>query len=739
MAINTLITIRDAIQAFVDGHGQLQSVGFGADDKRAPYLTEQELFPVLYVAPVDVEVGRAHNTHRLRVYVYERLNDADQDEWENANDTSLILRDIRVWWNDYGVDDILIETDPTGTFKTDSELDNLVGYYAEILFQIPSHGRCDVPVSIEPIPPPTCEDASYVVEYANGDPIESGSIPSGGSVTVVVPNPIVCQDVVWTLFDTDGNVLDSGTEPAGGTLTIVAPDATFDINGVQVATILSGGSDSIEVRRASGSTQVGSLQGQHWRVANTTVQLRDSAANNIGSVNSYGAESSNNLTAPDGTVTVNRDGVFYATQAVRSNGTATINVPSAEWIRPTDWLPMPTVTSAQQTFVGLHAVIENGDNYVAFLFTTSTGQYQVNWGDGTTTLHNSNTIAQKQYDFATYDTGNTTLTTRGYKQAMITVTPVSGNLLTCNFQQRYVTVPAQNQAYSTGFLDCILSMPNASSGLSIVFGGTTVRHTYVERVNVLTIGGCTNMANMFLSCFSLQSVPLFNTANVTNMGSMFEICRSLQSVPLFNTANVTNMSFMFSGCTSLQSVPLFNTQNVTTMVSMFNGCNSLQSVPLFNTANVTNMSSMFSSCFSLQSVPSLNTANVTNMSSMFQLCYSLQTVPLFNTANVTNMNGMFRDAQFSLNSIPALSTAAITSDFTNFALNSNSLNRCQMVFQRTVSFNNCQLSRDAIVEIFNNLAVVVLATITITGNWGVTALSAADLLIATSKGWTVIQ
>lgn len=94
---------------------------------------------------------------------------------------------------------------------------------------------------------------------------------------------------------------------------------------------------------------------------------------------------------------------------------------------------------------------------------------------------------------------------------------------------------------------------------------------------------------------------------------------------------------------------------------------------------------------------------------------------------------------FSLQSVPALSTAAITSDFTNFATADNSLNRCQMVFQRTVSFQNCQLSRDAIVEIFNNLAVVVSATITITGNWGVTALSAADLLIATSKGWTVIQ
>jgi hypothetical protein len=105
---------------------------------------------------------------------------------------------------------------------------------------------------------------------------------------------------------------------------------------------------------------------------------------------------------------------------------------------------------------------------------------------------------------------------------------------------------------------------------------------------------------------------------------------------------------------------------------------------------------------------------------------------------VTSMSTMFIGCT-SLNSIPALSTAAITTDFTNFASTANSLNRCQMVFQRTVSFNGCQLSRDAIVEIFNNLAVVVSATITITGNWGVTALSAADLLIATSKGWVVVQ
>jgi surface protein len=37
---------------------------------------------------------------------------------------------------------------------------------------------------------------------------------------------------------------------------------------------------------------------------------------------------------------------------------------------------------------------------------------------------------------------------------------------------------------------------------------------------------------------------------------------------------------MFYGCRSLQSVPLFNTADVTTMLRMFYGCNSLQSVPI---------------------------------------------------------------------------------------------------------------------------------------------------------------
>ena len=438
---------------------------------------------------------------------------------------------------------------------------------------------------------------------------------------------------------------------------------------------------------------------------------------------------------------------------------------SGEWRRPEDWLPMPAgITSADQIFVGLHAVIENSDNYVAFLFITSAGQYQVDWGDGTVTLHNSNTIAQYEYNFATVS--SSTLTSRGYKQSMITVTPVSGNLTSCNLQQRFVTTPVQNAPYTTGFLDCILSIPNASAGARNAtiggnLGSVVVSHAFIERFDIKTIGNTSDCYSLFQNLLSLQSVPLFNTQNVTRLDNMFTNCLLLQNVPLFNTQNAT-LGGMFTGCRSLKTVPLFNTQNVTSMNSMFNGCASLKTVPLFNTQNVTSMDSMFRNCSALETVPFFNTQNVTNMGLMFNGCSSLKVVPLFNTQNVTAMLNMFSGCLLlerlplfntskvtsmgsmvqncsSLNYIPALSTTLVTS-FGNFADSCRSLNRIEMAFNQSVNLAQCQLSQTALVEVFNNLVdrtATTSATITINNNWGASALTAAERLIATNKNWVI--
>jgi hypothetical protein len=109
------------------------------------------------------------------------------------------------------------------------------------------------------------------------------------------------------------------------------------------------------------------------------------------------------------------------------------------------------------------------------------------------------------------------------------------------------------------------------------------------------------------------------------------------------------------------------------------------------------------------------------------------------------MTSMFQSCQ-SLQAIPALSTAAITtttgSDFTNFSINTFSIDKIEMIFARTVNISNCQLSRDALVEIFNNLtnrSTTTAANINISGNWGALAggLSSADRAIATGKNWTI--
>lgn len=66
----------------------------------------------------------------------------------------------------------------------------------------------------------TAPDASYLVEYQNGTDIQSGTILSGGSVTIQVPNPIVCAD---TTLEVNGTI--EGTVSAGSTVDVQLSDS----------------------------------------------------------------------------------------------------------------------------------------------------------------------------------------------------------------------------------------------------------------------------------------------------------------------------------------------------------------------------------------------------------------------------------------------------------------------------------------------------------------------------------
>ena len=285
---------------------------------------------------------------------------------------------------------------------------------------------------------------------------------------------------------------------------------------------------------------------------------------------------------------------------------------ASTWTRPSDWLTMPdtsSMTGSVGSFVGLLAVPTGSGNFVAL---SATNAYTVTWGDGTSGSYAANATAQYQYNYDTlpsssYSSGSVPNNGGlGYRQVLITVVPSGSgvNFTGINLQKKHSQggLPA---VPDVNWLDIAVGGSNITSINNI--GGGAVNLQYLAQCNVVNISSSiTNFSNMFSNCYSLQSVPLFNTQNGTNFSYMFTSCFSLPSVPLFNTQNGINFGGMFDTCYSLHSVPLFNTQNGTNFSGMFNKCRSLASIPPFNVTNTAATASgtfttMFNQqCYNLQ-------------------------------------------------------------------------------------------------------------------------------------------
>ena len=217
------------------------------------------------------------------------------------------------------------------------------------------------------------------------------------------------------------------------------------------------------------------------------------------------------------------------------------------WVRPSDWLALTTPDISEQKIVGLHAVLP-GNNWVAF---TLSGAYTVDWGDGVTENFAAGVTAYRNLAWSSYNTS--TLTARGYRQAIITITPQSGhNITSWNFLVKH-NQPGLASGYSTGWLDMRLCTPHVTSRTYSGSAGQ-VWHRMIEKWQQIDTSAVTSAYQMFYGCSSLQSVTL-DTSAVTDTSEMFANCSSLQSVTL-DTGAVTNASSMFNNCPSLQSVVL---------------------------------------------------------------------------------------------------------------------------------------------------------------------------------------
>jgi len=440
--------------------------------------------------------------------------------------------------------------------------------------------------------------------------------------------------------------------------------------------------------------------------------------------------------------------------------------------RPEDWLTLPTLVEGDQKFVGLFAVYSGNSNFVAF---KCGGNYTVDWGDGTIENFASGAIAQRNILYESFS--DQTECSRGYKQAIITITPQNGyNLTTIDLTLRHSQLAVD---YANQWLDISVVGGFISS---FKVSNTSNRTRILEKFNFIGENLITDFSYMFQYCYSLQMIPLIDTSSGTNFSYMFHTCNLMKTIPLIDTSKGidfntmlggcyslivmplldvskgTNFSYMIAGCASMKTTPALNTANGVNFNSMFRSSYSLHTVSLvdvskgtdfsfmffscpslktittsMNASNGTNFSNMFMYCYSLQTIPLIDTSSGTNFSYMFQYCYSLQTIPLIDTSKGTNFSYMFVYC-YSLQTIPALNVSGSTFFEIMFS-QCYSLQKSDIINTKyNISYSNCKLSANELNNIYTRLGKITGKTITVSGNWGTTSDNPS---IATAKGWTV--
>jgi len=407
------------------------------------------------------------------------------------------------------------------------------------------------------------------------------------------------------------------------------------------------------------------------------------------------------------------------------------------WERPGDWPQLAEVLPSQHKFTGLYKVENHYMNHVAMVFTQGSGTYHVDWGDGTSEDVGSGAAAQHTYDYTDTDL---TLTSEGFKVAVVTVTPNGGLTFTAISLNQKSSNYGSNTGLSSGWLEMKFSTPSISNQANFSIGNSaSIVHRNCRSFEY--VGDCALVTgtNLFVGFTSLEQlkVPPSFTANMTTMTTMFSGLARLKYIPDLNTPAMTGPASLFAGCTQLRRVPALDYSHCTTMSAVFQNCASLEYIPdLGSIGNANTTSSLFAGCFSLKAAPTFTpSSSLAITTNMYLNCAMLRTVPLFNTSFVTNMTSMFQGCS-SLEILPAFDLSAVNSaaNFTNTFASLGSLRKLLATGARFGHTIPGQLGGPDLDVYYTNLGTASgTQTLTVSGNFTATDTPS----IATAKGWTV--
>ena len=328
--------------------------------------------------------------------------------------------------------------------------------------------------------------------------------------------------------------------------------------------------------------------------------------------------------------------------------------PEPAYIPPEDWIDIDDCAPGNINLLVADVMLAT----YAFTCTTVSGQYTINWGDGTTLSYDSGTIAQH-----TYIVGTGQPCSRGYTTFKIVI---SGQLL--SFKVVPHNLATNNQEFAV--LGCCVNSSTITD-LSYAFFNSTsptliVSCRLLEFFNIIGMTAVTNPSYMFYNCYSLQSVDISGMTQATDTSYMFGNCRTLKSVDISAMTAVTTASFMFNNCYSLQSIDVSAMTAVTTANSMFANCSTLQSVDISGVVAITNANGMFGGCIYLQSADISGMTQAIDVSNVFSGCRALQSVDISNMTLVTNASYMFANCS-TLQSVDVSAMTAVTTASNMFA------------------------------------------------------------------------
>jgi surface protein len=325
---------------------------------------------------------------------------------------------------------------------------------------------------------------------------------------------------------------------------------------------------------------------------------------------------------------------------------------ASSWVLPQ---PLWGTCPGPNLFISTWQIASPGDSITLPLIGSGTYNFNVNWGDGSSSTITNDSASHTYDDSGTY-TVRIIGTIEGFNFGTI---PTSKDNLSEILQWGCLRLePTNNDGHFYYCSNLVLTGVTDTLNLTNVYGlNGTFRGcgaiTTINNIEYWNTSNITGLTSIFESTSFNQDINLWDVSSVIRMDLMFRFSLFDQPLSEWNVSNVTNMIGMFQGTPFNGDINNWDVSSLIYADSMFLNSNFQGPISSWNVSNVTSMNLMFSDCpfdsplsnWERTSPDISSLSAVTDMGNMFYNNTNFnQDIGNWNVSNVSNMTWMFRNA-----------------------------------------------------------------------------------------------